>query len=50
MLYEDEVKKLIKRVKNVVLEFIKINKLINKNIKITIINKETKIVLLKNIK
>ena len=49
MLYEDEVKKLMKRVKNVVYEFIKMNRLINEDIKIIIINKEIKTVLLKNI-
>ena len=48
-MYEDEVKKLIKRIKNVVPEFIRINRLINDDIKIIITNKEIKIVLLKNI-
>ena len=50
MLYEDETKKLVKMIKNVVFEFIRVNRLINRDIKITITNKKTKIVFLKNIK
>ena len=48
MLYEDEVKKLVKRVKSVVPELIKVNRLTNEDIKITITNRKTKAALLKN--
>ena len=48
MLYEDEVKKLVERVKSVVPEFIEVNRLTNEDIKVTVTNKETKIALLKN--
>ena len=48
-LHEDETKELMKRIKNVVSEFIKMNRLTNDDIKIIVTNKEIKTVLLKNI-
>ena len=49
-MYKDKAKKLVKRVKNVVSKLIRVNRLANNNIKVTVTNRETKTALLKNIK